>query len=247
MPEVIQKDRILMGPNSFCRMKKLRIVTIVFDAEVQPFEIPAVRGAIIEKVGRAHILFHNHLDDDKVLYRYPLIQYKVIQRRAAIVCIEYGVDEIHHYFEKEDWSIKVSDRWLSMKVFRLNLNQFNLQVWNKLFHYSIRNWLALNQQNVVKYIELATESEQRDFLANILKANILSFAKGVEWEIDKPIRLVLEGPVRVTYTNFKQKKLMAFSVNFAVNTFLPDYIGLGKGVSLGFGTVKSLRKERSTE
>ena len=37
--------------------------------------------------------------------------------------------------------------------------------------------------------------------------------------------------------SFKRQKLMAFNVEFSTNAFLPSFIGLGKGVSHGFGIV----------
>jgi hypothetical protein len=43
-------------------MKTIRILTVIFDTEIFPFETPAFRAAIIEKVGRENILFNNHLD-----------------------------------------------------------------------------------------------------------------------------------------------------------------------------------------
>ena len=81
-------------------VKKIKILTAIFDSELQPYEIPALRGAIAEKVGRENVIFHNHLRNDAYLYRYPLVQYKQIGGRPALVCIDYGVDEIHKYFEK---------------------------------------------------------------------------------------------------------------------------------------------------
>ncbi|TVR80018.1 MAG: DNA repair protein, partial [Chitinophagaceae bacterium] len=38
-------------------------------------------------------------------------------------------------------------------------------------------------------------------------------------------------------TRFKDQSMMAFTGSFVVNAILPAGIGLGKGVSRGFGTV----------
>lgn len=42
----------------------------------------------------------------------------------------------------------------------------------------------------------------------------------------------------------KGNKFIGFMGNFKVNFELPDYIGLGKGVSRGFGTVRRIMQER---
>jgi hypothetical protein len=79
-------------------------------------------------------------------------------------------------------------------------------------------------------------------LENILKANIISFAKGVKWDIDKTISLRVDELIRTKIVPYKQQKLIAFDLKFRSNVFLPDHIGLGKGVSLGFGTVSQIKK-----
>lgn len=225
-------------------MKKIRILSIVFDTEILGHELPAFRGAIVEKAGRENIIFHNHLDDKKYLYKYPLIQYKRIGKKPCILCIDYGVDEIHKFFEKDSWDIKISDRWLNMKIARLNMNQFNMQVWDHMFDYSIRNWIALNQDNYGKYLSMDSMQDKLGFLENTLKANILSFAKGIEWKIDKQIEVKIKEFHSSHSVTLKEKKLMGFNLDFATNVFLPDFIGLGKSVSLGYGVVKRLKNDQ---
>ncbi len=226
-------------------MKKIRFLSVIFDAEIKPYEIPAFRGAIIEKAGRDNTLFHNHLAEDAFLYKYPLIQYKTIGGKPCILCIEYGVDEIHKFFDNKSWDIKISDRWIEMKISSLNMNQFTLQVWDKKFRYSIKNWIALNQENVKKYIEIEGLSEKIEFLERILTGNILSMAKGIDWKIDKPVELHITEIQDVRPVTLKGKKLFGFNLNFTCNVFLPNHIGLGKSVSVGYGVVRQRREKES--
>lgn len=224
-------------------VKKIRILTIIFDSVLQPYEIPALRGAVVEKVGKENTVFHNHLKNDAYLYRYPLIQYKQISGRPAMVCIDYGVDEIHKFFEKTDWSVKIGDRWLDMKIYKLLLNQFNMQVWESSFYYQIRNWIALNQDNYRKYQQMESEKERTEFLERTLTANIISFAKGIEWNIEKEIKVSITTPVTIRAVSLKGKKVLGFNTAFKTNVFLPNYIGLGKSVSLGFGMVRQVNRK----
>ena len=55
-------------------MKRIRLLKLDFDTDVQRGDISKFRGAIIEKTDRAKILFHNHLGDKGFRYDYPLIQ-----------------------------------------------------------------------------------------------------------------------------------------------------------------------------
>lgn len=227
--------------------KKIKVLTVVFGAEIKGFEIPAFRSAVIEKAGRENVLFHNHLKNKGFLYKYPLIQYKMLHRNPCIICIDQGVDEIHKYFEKDSWDIKISGRWLDMKIERLNLNQFNIQVWDKMFSYSIMNWVALNQANFRKYIEMDDMTEKVKFLEDILKANILSFAKGIEWTVERPIHVKIKNMNPTRKVTLKEKDIIGFNVEFTTNVFLPNFIGLGKSVSLGYGVVRSMNGKKDKQ
>ncbi|HPE34643.1 MAG TPA: CRISPR-associated endonuclease Cas6 [Bacteroidales bacterium] len=225
-------------------MKKIRMLTVTFDTHLRGYEIPAFRGAVIQKVGMENVLFHNHLSGKTFLYKYPLVQYKAIGGKPSIICIEYGVDEIYKFFEKSDWSLKVSDRWLDMKISKLYLNQFVMQVWDKKWHYTITNWIALNQENYRKFAEIEALSEQIIFLERTLTANIISMAKGIEWDVDKPIQLTIKQINNSRLVKIKDNMVNAFTIDFTANVFLPDYIGLGKSVSLGYGVVRRKQTEK---
>lgn len=221
--------------------KKIRVLKVVFDTEIKSYEVPAFRGAIIEKVGRENTLFHHHLGDETFLYKYPIIQYKQIGRKPAIICIDQGVDEIHKYFESRSWDIEISGRVLEMKIDQLNLNTYNMQVWDKKFRYSIYNWVALNQENYKKYMEMEDLVERIKFLESTLTGNIISFAKGIDWTIDKQIEMKISDIRSINKVIIKEKPVIGFDVIFTTNVFLPNYIGLGKSVNLGYGIVKEIR------
>jgi hypothetical protein len=222
-------------------LKKIRILTVSFDTEITSFEIPAFRGAVIQKVGTDNVAFHNHLKGNTFLYRYPLIQYKQVGRKPCIMCVEHGVDEIHKFFEKKDWDLNRSNRRLEMTISRLNLNQYTMQVWDKMFDYSIQNWIALNSDNYRKFQNMESLSERVTFLENTLKANILSFAKGIEWTVDKEIKVSINEIIRQRKAKVKGSLLSGFDVMFRTNVFIPPNLGLGKSVSMGYGVVRSLK------
>ncbi len=223
-------------------MKKIRILDIEFENEINAWEIPALRGAIVATAGKNHTLFHNHIKDG-YRFKYPLIQYKRIRKRPHLVCIEEGVDEVHHFFENKQEGLMLGDRPYELKVGQLHLNSFTMQVWDKNFHYFIQDWLPLNQENYRKFKQLSTEIDQLEFLEHILKGNILSFAKGINWNVDKEIKLRVQDIVRILTISIKGVKREAYTLNFSTNVFLPNHIGLGKNASLGFGVITSNRKE----
>lgn len=235
-------------------MVKLKLLRVEFDTTIQPNEVFAFRGAVIAKVGQEDsLLFHNHLDDQKYNYRYPLIQYKRIGSRPTMLCLHEGVDEIHKFFEQKDWSLHFHDRTLEMKIAKLDMKQFTMQVWDRDFTYEIQRWIALDQESYKAYQEIEGIGEQVRFLETKLVGNILSFAKGIGWTLppkdEKPLVCKILQMLPPRTSRVKSVVVMSFDLRFKTNVFLPNYIGLGKNVSMGYGVVKEVRneKEESTE
>ncbi len=218
-------------------MKKIKVLKVTFDGEVAGHEIPAFRGAIARKAGFENFLFHNHLGDG-FRYRYPLIQYKRLGRQPAIVCVGEGMEQVYKFFEKRDWSIDISGRTLNMEIERLDMNQFNMQVWNQQFTYQMYNWIALNQKTYPEYMELDSLVDQITFLEKKLVGNILSFAKGIDWYIEKQVTVWIKDLGEAHKVRLKGIPFIGFPVRFSTNVFLPEGLGLGKGVSVGYGVIK---------
>jgi hypothetical protein len=229
---------------NFLSMPDIRVIKIVFDTTLKANEIPAFRGAIIEAVGREHVVFHNHIGEDQYHYKYPVVQYRSFGKRAGLVCIKEGVDEIHHFFAKNTGEITIGNEKRSLRVDSVRINQFHLQVWDSFFEYSINRWLALNEKNYATYMKLDGIIERIAFLERLLIGNILSMAKGLEWQVDKPIEVKILDIKRQQPTAFKKIKLLSFDVDFKTNVFLPFDIGLGKGASMGYGGIEKIQKRK---
>lgn len=227
-------------------MKKLRTLLVVFENEIPPGRITAFRGAVIEKVGREHTLFHNHLGKDIFSYKYPLIQYKTIDRKPAIFCVGQGVDVIHQLFGKRNWTIDLQGEKIDLKVGRVDLKSTNLGVWQKKFSYNIWNWQALNEKNWEQYRNLESLSDKTSILTRILKGNILSFAKGVEWKVEDQIDVVIRDIKMEKNARMKDVHVKTFSMDFVTNVYLPDFMGLGKGASSGFGIIRKKQEQKNT-
>ncbi|TAD87438.1 MAG: hypothetical protein EAY75_06170, partial [Bacteroidetes bacterium] len=221
-------------------MKPIRTLLVTFANDIGSAPIAAFRGAVIEKVGRENPLFHNHLGDDQYIYKYPLIQYKKIGHQPGIFCMDEGVDDIHKLFGHRNWTIDLLGQPLTLKVDRLDMKTTNLNVWQKTFDYTLWNWQALNEANWNRYRTLESMVEKIGMLEKILTGNILSFAKGIGWQIDQPVKVVIRDVKLERNSRMKDITVRTFAVDFRCNVFLPDFMGLGKGVSKGFGTVRQL-------
>lgn len=221
--------------------KELRILAIIFDTYLEPWDIPKFRGAMAHKVGLEHDWFHNHnslIDPTTYHYRYPLIQYKLDKNNPMLLCIDKGVEEAQHFFAQTDWTLMIGKKTHHMRIKSLNVRQFSLQVLPQKRAYRIHNWLALNQENYERYQQLERLSEKLDFLEPILISNILAFAEGVAWQIPNSIELSIIDLLKTQWISHKRVKKLAFNLHFKCNVFIPNFIGLGKGASHGLGVIK---------
>lgn len=228
--------------------KYVRVLTVIYDLKIENWEIPLFRGAVINAMGdSANLLFHNHIGDDEFRYRYPLIQYKRLGGKAAIVCIGEGTQAIGEFFASGNFDVMIGNRHEKLQLLRAEPRNCNVQVWEQMFRYRLRRWLPLNSENYKKYMECESLAERCLLLEGILRGNILSMGKGLDVDFDKQVKCSiteLQDPYQV---EVKGVKMMCFSVDFSCNVSLPANVGLGKHASLNCGIVSLRHKDEVIE
>ena len=227
-------------------MNTIRTLVIQFANELSAKEIPLFRGAVIQSMEESNILFHNHTPDG-FRYSYPLIQYKRIKGKAAIVCINEGADTIGQFITNYDKPLIVGERVVMLDIGRVFPTKIRVQAWTDPFTYHIQNWLPLNSKNYKSFKDISDEQEKKAFLANILKANIISMMKGLDIKLDDEIKLDISWLSNSKVLQHKGILMTAFNAVFRCNVSIPNYIGLGKSASLGFGTVFLKKKTEQTD
>jgi hypothetical protein len=225
-------------------MKYVRTLTVITDAEIRQNEIPHFRGAVINSLGEhPNVFFHNHLDDDKFRYSYPLIQYKRLEKKAAIVCVEEGVDIIGQFLTEVNGTLAIGERQITCNTGRIQPARILVQTWQEMFSYHVSRWLPLNSKNYQLYQNLEGVVEKTMFLENILKGNLLSMLKGLNIHLEKELILKITEIGEPYLLNNKGIKMMAFNADFNCNLSIPNYIGIGKNSSIGCGIIHQLRKD----
>ena len=225
-------------------MKKINTLYVQFQNEIKNTEIGLFRGAILNKLGDAPILFHNHLGNN-YRYSYPLIQYKRIHGKAAIICMKEGTEEIGNLFAATDFCLRIGNRTENMEIASVKAQQTLISLWDSLFTYRLNRWLPLNEENYAKYQELDGIVEQFSFLEKKLTGNILSFAKGLGLHFEDKVTCKIIEAENPYYINYKGVKMMSLNIRFKTNVSLPEYIGLGKGASLGNGIITKWGKKEA--
>lgn len=226
-------------------MKYIRTLTVLTDTEIRQNEIPLFRGAVIHSLGgHPSVYFHNHLDDDKFRYAYPFIQYKRLEGKAAIVCVEDGVDIIGQFLTEVDGTLTIGDRQITCNTGRIQPARILVQTWEEMFNYHISRWLPLNSQNYQRYKGIEGVVGKVSFLENILKANLLSMLKGLDIHLEKELILKITEISNSYLIHHKGVRMMAFNADFKCNLSIPNNIGIGKNASIGCGIVRQLRKSK---
>lgn len=224
-------------------MQKVRVLIVRFKNVIQKKEISFFRGAIIHSLGEEKdVLFHNH-EENNFRYSYPLIQYKRINQKAALVCVNEGADLVGKLFTVSDLNLWLGKRDVKLEIDSVKAYNYTLQTWNTAFYYTIRKWLPLNQENYDHYSKLEGIGEKCNFLEKILIGNILSFSKGVGVFFENEVTCKILEIDNSANQIYKGVKMLSFDVRFKSNVSIPDYIGLGKGASINQGTVKRISNQ----
>lgn len=222
---------------------RARYMRVEFDMELHPKEIPLFRGAVAEKMGMGEDLFHNHAAENEVIYRYPLIQYKSIRGHAAMVGLNKGADALQRYFALPERKLRMGEEDRELKIEDLRMQQVVLRTWNQQFHYRIQNWIALQDEAYGEYYKTSSLAKRAGILEKRLTNSLITMAKGLDWWVAEPIEVNITQYWEAHTVKLKGVRFTAFNALFSSNVFLPDYIGLGKGVALGFGVIKGIQPQ----
>lgn len=227
--------------------KFIRTLTVFYNTVISNKEVPLFRGAVLKSLGNnANVLYHNHASEDTLRYSYPLIQYKRIGGKAAITCVEEGADIIGQFMSEAPATLMLGTKETECEVAHIHPARILVQTWEKPFTYHLNRWLPLNSRNYQLYMASSDDNERKEMLENILKGNLLSMLKGIGIHLEAEL-LVGINQISDPYIIYnKGVGLMAFNAEFTSNLSIPNYIGIGKNASIGYGIVhqkKSPNKE----
>lgn len=181
-------------------------------------------------------ILHHHAP--ALLYTYPRVQYRVVEGTPAILGIEEGAETLREI------GGTIDELRLGTETYRVNRRvayeqEVALHPTRGMWHYRfVTPWVAFNEENYERYRQMQTWPERKDLINRVLVGNILSMAKGLGVVVEERLRAAtLLEQVPVTY---KGIGMTGFVGEFRVNFAIPEYFGLGKGVSRGFGAVRPL-------
>ncbi len=200
----------------------------------------AIRG-YFGKLYKNRPEFHHHLGN-RFLYSHPLIQYKVVENQALLAGMQEGayllkaITNIDH-LELYNRRYTVTEQSLKTDIISFGLCS------DTILYEFIKPWLGLNQKNYSLYGKMKYQKQKSDrFLSKIIVGNLLSVCKSLRYVADLPIhvrtKLYEVGGIEIK----KNVNVLGFKGVFETNFCLPDYWGIGKSSSRGYGVVLKRKK-----
>jgi hypothetical protein len=175
--------------------------------------------------------FHHHSEQS---YHYPLVQYKKVNGRLMVLGFQNYSNVLVNKLSSVDL-IKTQRANYSISNKEIFLETFEIENVDCVYDF-VSPWLPLNEENYAVFQEL-TDVEQKVFLERILVGNVLSCLKGlgifVTYRVISRLFYYQPVPVRAHGNSFQ-----GFRARFGLNVSLPDFTGLGKSVSKGFGSIR---------
>lgn len=220
----------------------LKILNLILTVNNVIEETPTqLRGFIGNKFEK-YTELHHHLEsadgNNKLKYDYPRIQYKIKNNKAIILGIgEQAMATLKNIVMNVNELLLGKNTYKIIEIkARYEESEFGIVNEGEIITYKFLSpWLALNEKNYQKF-KGSSIKERRELLKKILIGNILSVSKRLGYDVPNTIRVDIElSSVKVSY---KDVPLVGFKGVFEVNFLIPDYLGVGKGVSHGFGVVK---------
>jgi len=173
---------------------------------------------------------------DKFLY--PRVQVKILNEQIYLVGLSEGVDPIKSIVSKFD-SLDFGNITFQLHDIDVEEDSSRFKPVDKLIRYRfITPWVALNQTTGSKY-RFLNNKEKLAFLNRLMGQNIVFLAREMGIELEEKIytKTSLDSlfPKPVDENNWG-----AFMGEFRTNFILPNYLGIGNGITRGYGTVFSL-------
>ncbi len=179
-------------------------------------------------------------------FLYPRIQVKILNEEIYLVGIKEGVEPIELIMENIEL---LNFGNITFKIENIESEKIELDIGctDKAIHYNFLSpWIALNRVNLKRYKGFSEKKskDRTDFLRRLLSQNIAFIGK--EFGLSLESRIFVDLSLESLEPKFLDDgKAGSFSGSFNSNFVLPNYIGVGNGITKGFGVLLSNANESS--
>jgi hypothetical protein len=170
-------------------------------------------------------------------YFYPRLQYKVIRGGPIIAAINEGCELLWSLYDhidelntaQSEW--KVTEKRLIEKRTPFGMTRESIK------YRFLTPWLALPEEMFKKYLAVDSKTQTR-MLSKLLESHIRSIADSFNYPMDGELKLELK--IKANYIFQREIHVAGLFGSFTANFEIPNFLGIGKSVSRGFGAVKRI-------
>ena len=206
------------------------ILTIASEKRVSPMLLRGYLAHMFANISE----FHHHSPHAN---HYPLIQYKRIDGKLAVIGMSEYADVVYENMASLD-HITTKTEKISLENIELKKTIYTPDILQLRYEFT-SPWIALNEKNYAEFRKLKGQEKKR-LLERILVGNILSMLKGLGIFTDQRIVVSIER-WRSVITTAHDNKFAGIFCKWSSNLALPEYCGLGKSVSKGFGVIERIK------
>ena len=212
---------------------------LTFNIPLRPNQINQWRGAIIQSTGGDKAAFHNHQEGEKKYhYNYPLIQYRTHRGKAAIFGIGKGSQLLRNWILAAPPAIEIGKKLRPLRLLNIQDDLQQISMSEQTYTYYMHQYLPFNRDNFNRWKNKSSLKEGIDILESVLVGQLINFASGMDWQLPEHLQVTIEDIHFMDTLKHYQVKRVAFNLTFTANIQLPVGMGLGKGVSHGFGVTR---------
>lgn len=215
----------------------LRIFTLTLEPEnpVQ-FSLPELRTFLTLRL--KEFTEHQPGNSAMSIHRYPALQCKLLKNTIIVVGICQGADFLKQISDNQE---KISSGKNTCSIRgqdpAIRNEKFGISGTSTTYEF-LTPWQGLNQQNTKKFYELKGKPDRDIFIQKILLGGLATLAKSLDYKNPEPV--TCEQKLRFRKDWIDNSSVMVFTGRFQTNLQVPDYLGMGQSVSLGFGTLRRI-------
>ena len=233
---------ILKFSGNKLHMHKTKIIRITFTPEkFKKADIPRLRGYLAKKFPQYNEI-HHHTKDGNFIYTYPDIQFKFINHKPTIIGFGKGHDILTELFLKVD-QLEINRKMLDISEKSITIYESELGITEQPHQYKfLQPWMALNAENFETYKQ-SNNKDRQIFLNHLIRENLKTVSHAFDYWIPDPEEIKVDSNLKMKLSPFKGNMMVTFTGEFLINFNIPDYLGIGKQVARGYGTILRFKKK----
>lgn len=176
-------------------------------------------------------------DNGKSQFAYPRLQFKIVDRMASFIGINEGSEWLQGHW---DMMVESEPGFDQLEVLDENIETRTEEIGSTedaVEYRFLTPWLALNEKNYRDYIDTRRRNTRRTDLSRILVSNCLGMFQCLDVQRDHFVEAKTSA-LKSVKSSIGRKPTIGFLGTFTINVHLPDYIGIGRAASSGFGTLR---------